>query len=146
MHKKLQWSTFNHIIIYSNSLRSSLYYFLIFITSSSSFHGFITNQFNDLLPVGLLAHLERVLHRYCRGQGFESRTSLNFFSLSFRNCKSCISNCNDLLLYNSSPQSSRIRFSYIHNLIIIFFIITMPLKLVLCSKGVGKKDMALWRD
>ena len=27
-----------------------------FITSSSSsFHGFITNQFNDLLPVGLLA-------------------------------------------------------------------------------------------
>ena len=24
------------------------------------------------------------LHRYCSGQGFESRTSLNFFSLSFR--------------------------------------------------------------
>ena len=27
----------------------------IFITSLSPFHGFITNQFNDLLPVGLLA-------------------------------------------------------------------------------------------
>ena len=26
-------------------------------SSSSSFHGFITNQFNDLLPVGLLAYL-----------------------------------------------------------------------------------------
>ena len=75
--------TFNHIIIYSNSLCSSLYYFLIFITSSSSFHGFIMNQFNDLLPVGLLAHLEGVLHRYCRGQGFESHTSLNFFQPFF---------------------------------------------------------------
>ena len=32
-----------------------IYDFHIFITSSSSFHGFITNQFNDLLPVGLLA-------------------------------------------------------------------------------------------
>ena len=29
--------------------------FHIFIISSISFHGFITNQFNDLLPVGLLA-------------------------------------------------------------------------------------------
>ena len=27
------------------------------MTTSSSFHGFITNQFNDLLPVGLLAQL-----------------------------------------------------------------------------------------
>ena len=32
-----------------------IYDFHIFITSSSSFHGFITNQFNDMLPVGLLA-------------------------------------------------------------------------------------------
>ena len=42
-------------------LRVFLYYvvhiydFDIFIISSSSFHGFITNQFNDLLPDGLLA-------------------------------------------------------------------------------------------
>ena len=27
------------------------------MTTSSSFHGFITNQFNDLLPVGLLAQM-----------------------------------------------------------------------------------------
>ena len=39
----------------------------------------VVNQFNDLLPVGLLAQLVRALHRYPRGQGFESRTSLNFF-------------------------------------------------------------------
>ena len=57
-----------------------IYDFHIFITSSSSFHEFITNQFNDLLPVGLLAQWVRALHRSCRGQGFESRTSQNFFS------------------------------------------------------------------
>ena len=32
-----------------------IYDFHIFITSSSSFHGFNTNQFNNLLSVGLLA-------------------------------------------------------------------------------------------
>ena len=32
-----------------------IYDFHIFIIVSSSFHRFITNQFNDLLPVGLLA-------------------------------------------------------------------------------------------
>ena len=31
--------------------------------------GYITNQFNDQLPVGLLAQLVRALHRYRRGQG-----------------------------------------------------------------------------
>ena len=64
-----------------------IYDFHIVIISSSSFHGFITNQFNDLLPVGSYG---RALHRYRRGQGFESRTSLNFFFRpSFRNCISC---------------------------------------------------------
>ena len=72
----------------------------IFITSSSSFHRFITNQFNDLLPVGLLAQLARALHRYRRGQGFESCTNLNFFRLSFCNCKSGIYNCDDLISYS----------------------------------------------
>ena len=42
-----------HIIIHS---AVHIYHFHIFTTSSSSFHGFITNQFKDgLLPVGLLA-------------------------------------------------------------------------------------------
>ena len=43
---------FIRIILHSTG---HLYDFHIFITSSSSFHAFITNQFNDLLPVGLLA-------------------------------------------------------------------------------------------
>ena len=41
-----------HLILHS---AVHIYDFHIFKTSSSSFHGFITNQFNDLLPVGLLA-------------------------------------------------------------------------------------------
>ena len=80
----------------------AVYDFHIFITSSSSFHRFITNQFNDLLPVGLLAQLVRALHRYRRGQGCESCTSLNFFRLSFCNCKSGIYNCDDLISYTVS--------------------------------------------
>ena len=59
----------------------------ILITSSSSIHGFITNQFNDLLPVGLVAQLVRALHRYCRGQALESRTSLNFSGFLFATAK-----------------------------------------------------------
>ena len=36
------------------------------------------------------------LHRYRRGQGFEFRTSLNFFRISFRKCISCVYNCDYL--------------------------------------------------
>ena len=43
---------FLHIILHSAVYK---YYFHIFITLSSSFNGFITNQFNDLLPVVSLA-------------------------------------------------------------------------------------------
>ena len=39
---------FIHIILHS---AVHIYVFHIFITSSSSFHGFITNQFNYLLPL-----------------------------------------------------------------------------------------------
>ena len=37
--------------------------------------------------------------------------------LSFPSCKSCVYNCDDLPPYNSSPLSSHIWFSYIHNFI-----------------------------
>ena len=52
----------------------------------------------------LVSSIDRALHRYQRGQGFESRTSLNFFRLSFRNCKSCVYDCDNLLSYNSLPS------------------------------------------
>ena len=52
--------------------------------TKTSFHGEKTNQFNDLLPVGMLVSLtDRALHRYRRGQGFESRTSLGFYQAFF---------------------------------------------------------------
>ena len=51
-----------HVLYNDNDLLSYIlhsvvhrYDFNIFITSSSSFDGFITNQFNDLLSVGVLA-------------------------------------------------------------------------------------------
>ena len=96
---RITWKMiFFHIILHPVVL---IYDFHIFITLSSSFHGFITNQFNDLQPVGLLAQLvECMLHQYCRGQGFKFCTSLNFFRLSFRICKGCFYNCDDLLSYD----------------------------------------------
>ena len=42
----------------------------------------------DQLPVGLVAQLVRALHRYRRGHGFDSRSSLNFSGFFFFNCLS----------------------------------------------------------
>ena len=61
-----------------------------------NFPGYMTNQFNDQLPVGLIAQLVRALYRYRRGQG-SSPGKPDFFRLSFRNCISCVNNCEDLL-------------------------------------------------
>ena len=50
--------------------------------------------------VGLLAQLVRALHRYRRGQG-SNPGKPDLFRLSFRNCISCVNNCEDLLyIYN----------------------------------------------
>ena len=48
----------------------------------------------------LVSAISRVLHQYCRGQGFKFCTSLNFFRFSFRICKGCFYNCDDLLSYD----------------------------------------------
>ena len=61
-------------------------------------------QFNDQLPVGLLAQLVRALHRHRIGQG-SNPGKPDFFRLSFRNCISCVNNCEDLLyIYLFIPQ------------------------------------------
>ena len=60
------------------------------------------NQFNDQLPVGLLAQLVRAL-----------QASLIFFRLSFRNCISCVNKCEDLLyIYFFIPQFKYTSFIY----------------------------------
>ena len=62
---------------------------------------------NDQLPVGLIAQLVRALHRYRRGQG-SNPGKPDFLRLSFRNCISCVNNCEDLLYIFSSLRSSNI--------------------------------------
>ena len=57
-------------------------------------------------PSWLVSLIGRALHRYHRGQGFESRTSLSFFRLSFCNCKKCVYNCDDLPSYNAPYHCS----------------------------------------
>ena len=74
---------FFRIILYPAII---IYDFHIFMTSSSSLHRFITNQFNDLLLVGLLAQLVKRCTGI-RGRGFESCTSLNFSGFRFATAK-----------------------------------------------------------
>ena len=78
-------------------------------------------------PCWLVSLIGRALHWYRRDQGFESRTSLNlliiiffffFFRLSFRNCKSCVYNCDDHSSLNYTLRPSHIWFSYINNFVI----------------------------
>ena len=52
---------------------------LIFISSSALSRVYNEPILRPARPVGFLAQTVRALHRYRRGQGFESPTSLNFF-------------------------------------------------------------------
>ena len=83
------------------------------------FPAYITKQFNDQLPVGLLAQLVRALHRYRRGQGLNPGKP-DFFKLSFRSCISYVNSCEDLVYIYFFIRGSNIWISYIHNFILIF--------------------------
>ena len=48
----------------------------------------IVSSYIEQLPVGLIAQLVRELHRYLRGHGFDSHSSLNFFRFLLFNCLS----------------------------------------------------------
>lgn len=88
---------YDDLLSYNSSPHSSHTWF-------SYIHNFIiilSEPIQGPAPSWLVSSIGIALHRYRRGQGFESRTSLNFFRLSFRNCKSCVYNCDDLLLYKS---------------------------------------------
>ena len=101
-----------------SSLRSShiwfsyIYNFIIIL--SRVYHELIQRP----APSWLVNLIGRALHQYRRCQGFESRTSLNFFFQAFLFATawlSCVYNCDDLPSNNSSLRSSHIWFSYIHN-------------------------------
>ena len=82
---------FFHIILHPAVLIQYMISY-IFITSSSSFHGFCNEPIQRPAPswhVSSMWLVERCT-AITEGQGFESRTSLTFFRLSFRNCKSYI--------------------------------------------------------
>ena len=78
-------------------------------------------------PSWLVRLIGRALHRYRRSQGFESRTSLNFFQAFFWQRKSCVYNCDDHPSFNCSLRSSHIWFSYIHNFIDVHTLGKLPL-------------------
>ena len=61
----------------------------------------------------LVSSLVRALHRYRRGQG-SNPGKPDFFRLSFRNCISCVNNCEDLLYtyFFFIPQFKYMSFIY----------------------------------
>ena len=74
-------------------------------------HGYITNSQYDHLQVGFIA-VGGALHRHRSGYGFESRSILNVFRLSFRNCLSCVLTARIILLFNLSSAVQNICFIY----------------------------------
>ena len=88
-----------------------IYDFHIFLTLLSSFYRFITNVFNDLLPAGLLVQLVERCPGIAEVKGSNPVQARKcFFTPCFRNFKSCVYNCDNLLSYNYSPHSSHICF------------------------------------
>ena len=71
--------------------------FHILMTTSSSFHGFITNQFNDLLPVGLLAQLVEHCTGITEVKGSNPLQAWIFSGFLFATAKNCVYNCDDHL-------------------------------------------------
>ena len=100
--------------------------FHLFIISLSSFHGFITNQLNDLLPVGLLAQYTVEHCTSSKVKGWNPAQAWIFFRFCFRNCRSCIYNCNDPFSFNSWPCSSSLWYSFI-SYFIVFHLLEFPL-------------------
>ena len=84
------------LLTFISSFRSSNIWISYIHNFIFIFPGYITNQFNDQLPVGLIAQLARALHRYRRDLG-SNPGKPDCFRLSFRNCISCVNNCEDLL-------------------------------------------------
>ena len=82
---RITWKMiFFHIILHPVVL---IYDFHIFITLSSSFHGFITNQFNNLQPVGLLAQLVECCTSIAEVKGSNSAQAWIFSGFLFASAK-----------------------------------------------------------
>ena len=86
----------------------------IFFIYSSSTGIFIYELTIWPAPSWLDSSVDRALHRHRRGHGFESRSSLNLFMLSFRNCLSCVLIARIFLLFDLSSAVQNICFIYLH--------------------------------
>ena len=86
MWKSYMWTAyitamiFLHIILHS---AVHIYDFHIFTTSSTFFPRVYNEPIQRPAPSWLASLIGRALHRYHRDEGFESRTSLNFFQAFF---------------------------------------------------------------
>ena len=88
------WSIWVRLFIHCDDLHiilslSAVQIYDYFIYSHSFLH--LRDKYEptiDQLPVSLIAQLVRALHRYRRGHGFDSRSSLNFFRFLLFNCLS----------------------------------------------------------
>ena len=82
-----------------SSLNSSLRSSHIWFSYIQNFIIILSRVYNEPIqrpaPSWLVSLIGRALHRYRRGQGFESRTTWIFLRLSSRNCKNCVYNCDD---------------------------------------------------
>ena len=92
-------------------VRTSKYYVSYIHIHVFILHGYIPNSQYHQLHVGFIA-VGGALHRHRRGYGFESRSILNFFRLSFRNCLSCVLTARIILLFNLSSAVQNISFIY----------------------------------
>ena len=88
---------------------------MAFIYSLSSHHlsGYIWNSLNDQLPVGLMAQLVERYTGIAEVMGSNPVQAWIFFRLNFRNCLSCVYNCDDLSLISLFlPQFKYMTFTY----------------------------------
>ena len=110
--------------VHSTSLSAvQIYGFYIFLTIYSSLHGFIWNQLNDQLPVGLLAQLVEPCTGIAEVMGSNPVQAWFFFRPYFCCCSSSVHYCKDRFHIHVFICSPHIWFSYIHSQVSIFSIL-----------------------
>ena len=108
----LSWYHTARIQFHSYFIRSSHIWFSYIHIHIFHYHRVYHELTIDHLSMWLGSSVERALHRY-RKDGFESRSSLNFFQVAFFNCLSWYHTAM-IKFHSCFISSSHIWFSYIH--------------------------------
>ena len=101
--------------IFTSLSAVQIYDFYIFTVVYSPLHGFIWNQHNDQLPVGLLAQLVECCTSIAEVMGSNPVQAWIFFRRHFHNCSSSVHYCEDHFNIHVFICSSNIWLSYIHS-------------------------------